>query len=792
MNNKAKPKIEAIYPLSTMQTGLLFHHLTEKEDQGFLNVQCIIDGELSINILQKAWNLAIERHPVLRTSVHWEKIKKPIQVVIPNSKIDFNVLDWSDSATNEQQKKLDELKIINKRNGINFQKKPLSQISLVKIKPDSHYFIWSCHHLFLDGWSSSIIIKDVFTFYNALILKIEPELESIPTYKSYLNWLKQTDINDAKKFWIQTFSGFKNPFLFNQNKNKTSTLVKNHIKLSEESSLKVKNIAKNYQTTLNTLFQGFWSVIISKYSNSKDVAYGNTVSGRSGDFPNIELIAGMFANVIPVRTIIDYNLNIQDWLKTIQFQQLKARKFEHITINEITEWIDNNENTLFDSLFIFENFPWNDIQSGNLKIHSSKSGITTTYPLTLTIITGDLIEIDLLSNSNIFSADINNWILNRFEEIINILDKNKDISIKLLLNNITPIKFNNNIAPPEITKSRNRIVLPKNKTEVELLKIWKKILKKDTISTEDNFLEIGGKSLLAVRMFSMVNDNLNVQLSPTTLLKYQSIIKLAELINNEKDLKTENWNNVVPIRSEGDKVALFCLHAGGGHVFFYNLLAKYLDKNRPVYAIQPSGLFGKLPRHKSIEAMAADYVKEIRLAYPEGPYNLLVYCNTTAVGFEMSNILKTLGHKANLIVMDTKGARILKSDVSSKNRVLGFFKRFIKNPIRVVKKMITLRFQLYIKPYFLNKFGSTEAKNTTNTSINLVKIYDQYKWKPYNLDITLLVTKKENKLFNEEMLKSWEEVADDINIINIEGDHITLFDDPDVQLVAKALDEHLN
>ena len=145
---------------------------------------------------------------------------------------------------------------------------------------------------------------------------------------------------------------------FNKNQSQLHSTVTNYINLSTETSQKAQTLAKANQVTLNTFFQGLWSLIISKYSNCKDITYGNTVSGRSGSFPNIELLADMFANVLPVRTLIDNNLSIKDWLKNIQLQQLEARKYEQFTTGEITEWIENTSENIFDSLFIFENFPW--------------------------------------------------------------------------------------------------------------------------------------------------------------------------------------------------------------------------------------------------------------------------------------------------------------------------------------------------------------------------------------------------------------------------------------------------
>jgi len=728
---KEKSKIEAIYPLSTMQQGILFHHLTAKNDEGFLNVQCSIDGDLNVKVLKASWDLAIKRHPVLRTSVHWEKIKKPIQLVKPSAIANWTVLDWTKEAEDIQEQKLKSFKDNNKKDGLNFQKKPLSKVSLIKIKKDSFYLVWCCHHLLLDGWSSSIILKDVFAYYNSLIHKKEVTLEPIPSYKSYLNWLKETDLDEAKNFWIETFKGFKNPFLFNQNQSKLHETVKNHLNLSIDTSKKAESLAKANQVTLNTLFQGIWALVISKYSNSYDITYGNTVSGRSGSFPNIELMAGMFANVLPVRMVIDNHISIKDWLKNIQLQQIKSRAYEQFTTSEITEWIDTASENIFDSLFIFENFPWDDINAGDIRVHSSYSGITTTYPLTLTIKTAPAIEIYLFSDSAIFSNNTNQWILNRFEDIINLLDSDDSMAFDTLLNNIKPVTLETPNTSLENSKSKNIIVNPTNKTELELLKIWENV---------------------------------------------------------------KTWDYIVPIRSKGTKNPLFCIHGGGGYVIFFNPLVNALNKNIPVYALQPAGLGSTKEMHNSIENMAKDYAKEIKDAQPKGPYNLLTYCFSPAVGIEIANIFKAEGEETNLIVIDSI---IKQEDFASpervKMRIYGFLNRVLKNPFSALKLMISNNYARFIRPKMIALFADAGKKNLEKITQNLVKIYVNYGWNKKHTDnVLLILTHKADKNLNPIYVESWEGITDGhVKVVYTSGDHLELFDPPHVESVANHIEKDI-
>jgi hypothetical protein len=151
-----------------------------------------------------------------------------------------------------------------------------------------------------------------------------------------------------------------------------------------------------------------------------------------------------------------------------------------------------------------------------------------------------------------------------------------------------------------------------------------------------------------------------------------------------------------------------------------------------------------------------------------------------------------MGHRANLIVMDTMAEQEHITSERLKMRVLGFLNRLSNKPVNVIKTMISYRFKKYINPFFINIFGSAAAKNTSNTTVHLINIYNKYKWKSYDVDIILVLTKKVNKLFNQEISESWNKLTSKVNTLNIEGDHRTLFEDPDVKYVARMIDEYLD
>lgn len=797
-----KPKIEAIYPLTALQQGLLFHHLMEGEDQGFLTVQCEIEGALDIELFKQAWEAVTLRHEVMRTSVHWKKVEQPVLVVRPKKEIEWSFLNWTESSSEQQMILLELRKNELKEIGVSFEENPLSKISLIQKATDSYYFLWECHHLLLDGWSSTIILKDAFTLYDSLCSGRASTLPTIPTYKSYRNWLKNNSSEKAAKFWVETFEGFTKAALFKQSSTPSSvsipTIYKNNFTV--ETSEDLKKLAKRYRVTLNTLFQGIWSLVLSKCFDTNDITFGTTVSGRSIPFPNIEHMAGMFANVLPVRKHFTISQSFQSFLQEIQKQQQEARNYEYCKIDQITTWANIPEDKpLFDNLFVFENFPWEDISNGEITVKNFQSGITTTYPLTVIFKIEDDIQYEIVANTDSIPAPVIDWFLKTIPAIAATLLINNDTAINAALKNIPMIPnslsrkriLDDLTLQEEFEKKETTYVAPRNQVELTLVEIWEQLFGMNYISITDSFFHLGGKSLLSVKMFALIEEKLSIKLPPTLLLESPTIQSLASIIKAKGDTDTIAWKYLVPIKTKGKKTPLFCIHAGGGHVFFYKSLADAIDDQRPVYALQPVGIFGEDNKHQSIQEMAKDYADEICLVQSEGILNIVVYCFSTAVGVEMVSYLKSIGRETHLIVADTIAEhRLLLDKERLFIRVTAFLKRFFSNPFKALKAMIGYRLMFYLKPIKVRLWGNEAEKNTEQMRVHLVTLFNAYQWGNQIDNVSLILTDKGDERYNHEIVRSWKPlVRREIHVQTCKGHHATFFDAPDVLHTAKAMDQ---
>lgn len=179
-------------------------------------------------------------------------------------------------------------------------------------------------------------------------------------------------------------------------------------------------------------------------------------------------------------------------------------------------------------------------------------------------------------------------------------------------------------------------VPPRTELERRIAQIWERALGTESISVRDNFFDVGGSSIQAYQILADIARELGAQLSAETLLKASTIEQQAALIE-EGDL--ELGGCLVPFRVEGSKPPWFCVHGVGGGVIFLRQLLPHLDAERPVYGIQPAAAENSLPGFRAIETMASDYLAEIQLLQPNGPYYLGGSCFGALVAREMARIL---------------------------------------------------------------------------------------------------------------------------------------------------------
>ncbi len=198
--------------------------------------------------------------------------------------------------------------------------------------------------------------------------------------------------------------------------------------------------------------------------------------------------------------------------------------------------------------------------------------------------------------------------------------------------------------------SEEKVVEPHTPIEHELAQIWKDTLQTEHISIHDNFFEIGGHSLIAIRVMTKIQQHFNTEFPLTSLLQYPTIAELANFIEQAVFSDT-TFNPLIPLQPLGDISPFFCVHPIEGTVFCYHELARQLGTKRPFYGLQAFGLDPMTSPLDSLEEMGRVYIEHIRAIQPHGPYLLGGFSFGGIVAYEISQQLQHSGERTELLVL---------------------------------------------------------------------------------------------------------------------------------------------
>ncbi len=397
---------EDVYPLSPLQQGILFHSLFAPTSGEYVEQFCgEWFGTFNVEAFHLAWQQVVARHPALRTAFFWENLNEPQQVVLEHVELPLEQYDWR--ATAEQEVQLREYLRAQQQTRIDPTQAPLMRLALFRLGDEHYRFAWSYHHLLLDGWSQTIVLKEVREIYQALCDQREARLASSRPYRNFIAWMRQQDLSAAEAFWRDHLKGFHTPTplpgadtrfdrSYEQEDNKQQQAF-----VSEETTAALQTLAREHHLTLAALIQGAWSILLSRYSGLQDVLFGLTVAGRSPDLPDVESMVGLFINTLPLRVHVEPNASFIEWIKQVQALQSQVHEYEYSPLVQVQKWSDVPPGQrLFDHFIVFENYAGSDEESW---AGEDLPAMQTGYPLYLSVKPGAALSLKFIYSTQHFS-----------------------------------------------------------------------------------------------------------------------------------------------------------------------------------------------------------------------------------------------------------------------------------------------------------------------------------------------------------------------------------------------------
>ncbi|WP_324290034.1 non-ribosomal peptide synthetase/type I polyketide synthase [Pyxidicoccus sp. MSG2] len=400
------PDVEDLYPLTSLQQGMLFHAALAAPGSGVFHEQLAwtARGQVNLPALRRAYAEVIARNAVLRTSFVHEGLPEPLQVVHAKAELPWTEHDLRGVPGDEQRTRMEAMVREDRARGFKLSHAPLTRMDVVRLGEEEYRFLWSHHHLVMDGWSVGIMLQQVFACYEALTSGREPALPRPPTWRDYMAWLQRQDLSRAEAFWRKELAGFTSPTPLPAARPvapgvEAAVTGEEKLYLSPEATAALQSFTRKNGITLNTLAQGAWALLLARYAGEDDVVFGATVSGRPVDLPDAESMVGLFINSLPVRVTLPGRESVVSWLQRLQARQLEMRQYEHSPLVQVKGWSDVPRGLpLFDSMLIFENYPL-DTSLGKrvpgMEVRDVESQEQGNYPLIAYVVPGDRLRLIL-------------------------------------------------------------------------------------------------------------------------------------------------------------------------------------------------------------------------------------------------------------------------------------------------------------------------------------------------------------------------------------------------------------
>jgi len=351
---------------------------------------------------------------------------------------------------------------------------------------------------------------------------------------------------------------------------------------------------------------------------------------------------------------------------------------------------------------------------------------------------------------------------------------------------------------------------PRGENEILIADIWSVVLGIKELSVNADFFELGGQSLLAVKVMIAIEKATGKRLPLATLFENATVTKLAKKIQSDQE---EQWDALVPIKTSGTKPPVYLIHGGGLNVLFYKPIIKYLDQEQPIYGFQALGLSKSHEPLHTLEEISKAYISDLLKNNPEGPFYLAGYSFGGLIAFEMSKQLVAMGKKVNFVgIVDTyiggrtdhsTGAvRLTKKVLRQFSKIPHLAKTLTMFPADAFAYQATIishklrNIVPFVKPP-LPLPTEAYVSDLTPYEKEIFDIYDaahgKYEIQPADIKVSLLRVTKRLYHLDDPVYLGWKPFAKKgIDIYLVPGDHGSILHPPNDRDFARVLQKALD
>lgn len=407
------------YPLSSLQQGMLFHALSAPH--GGVDIEQItIDYRepVRLDLLERAWQCEVDRHPVLRSSFHWGDVPEPVQRVHSGVPVHIERRPAADDASFAAFLAAD------RSRGFDLNAAPLTRLALFEMAPDHYRLVWTLHHILMDGRAFVIVLSEVEEQYGRFLRGEVVLAGQGPEYRPYVEWQRAKELGGASAFWRAKLEGLEGPTPLPpdlaRDRSDDTELVQ--AELPEAYTSALARLAKENNITLNTIVMGAWGILLARHTGTSRVLFGAVKTARAGTVAGASSVVGLFLNVLPVQMDFDGDPLVIEALTRLRTEWLSLREYDFVPLSLPRHAASLDAlNSLFDTIVVFENERFDQMLSASSpswRTRDVRLFERTGYALTFKAFAGANLLLQLEFDHQQFSRETAQLLLGRVRQLL--------------------------------------------------------------------------------------------------------------------------------------------------------------------------------------------------------------------------------------------------------------------------------------------------------------------------------------------------------------------------------------
>ncbi|MFT4393892.1 amino acid adenylation domain-containing protein [Gordonia lacunae] len=415
----AHPSMVDVWPLTALQSGLLFHAIYDDTADGYtVQAELRLGGSLRPERMRRAAQGLLDRHDSLRVAFV-ETGAGPRQIVLDDVSVDWSESDLTGIADADDRDRAVRRLIAEAAGPFDLAHPPLVRFRLVRVArgdtvgtsdtadtvgtsdtadivgtsdTDEYLLSITNHHIVLDGWSMPVLISELLRLYLTDNAKVgDTGLPGPRTFRDYLQWLHARDHDATARAWQETLAGIESPTRLTgvPERGATGEIGESGLELDSATTEAIAGLGRAHGVTANTSIQVAWALLLSIMTGRSDVVFGNTVSDRPAAIPGIEQMIGLFINTLPVRIRLDPDERVVDLLTRAQSEQAAMLDHRDIGLAELQRVTGVAD--MFDTATVLESYPVDPdeinrmLADAGLRWNGLTAHDATPYPVSLQV-----------------------------------------------------------------------------------------------------------------------------------------------------------------------------------------------------------------------------------------------------------------------------------------------------------------------------------------------------------------------------------------------------------------------